>query len=67
MNFRAKRGTHAERGSAAPYQPVAWHDSRWNGHICGAPSANAFCMLLDEVRKNRQDELEDTFAGCKLD
>ncbi len=44
-------------------QRVAWHDRRWNGHICAEPSANAFCVLLNEVRKNRQDELEDTFAG----
>lgn len=44
-------------------QRVAWHDRRWNGHICAAPSANAFCVLLDEVRKNRQDELEDSIAG----
>lgn len=44
-------------------QRVAWHDQRWNGTICRAPSANSFCVMLDEVRKHRNDDVEDAMAG----
>ena len=42
---------------------VAWHDSRWNGHICQEPSRNCFCAALDRVREERNDDAEDAAAG----
>jgi len=43
---------------------VAWHDDRWNGRICRAPSRNAFCIALDRIRGTpRDDALEDQLAG----
>jgi ATP-dependent exoDNAse (exonuclease V) alpha subunit len=42
---------------------VAWHDDRWNGTVCRAPSGNAFCVDLDRIRKERNDAAEDRIAG----
>src|SRR5438552_16449311 len=38
---------------------VAWHDSKWNGKVCKAPSANSFCVMLDRIREERKDKEED--------
>ena len=42
---------------------VAWHDDRWNGRVCKEPSKNPFCVALDRIRAERNDELEDRLAG----
>ena len=42
---------------------VAWHDNRWNGRICDAPSLNGYCLALDRIRKDRDDAKEDRLAG----
>ncbi|MBN8977675.1 MAG: AAA family ATPase [Rhizobiales bacterium] len=42
---------------------VAWHDSRWNGKVCSAPSKNAFCIDLDRVRAERNDAKEEELSG----
>jgi ATP-dependent exoDNAse (exonuclease V) alpha subunit len=42
---------------------VAWHDSRWNGHVCRAPSQNTFCIDLDRIRAERDDTQEDLDYG----
>src|SRR5215210_4526168 len=44
-------------------QRVAWHDNRWNGTICRAPSENPFCVALDRIRIGRDDAHEDALAG----
>jgi hypothetical protein len=44
-------------------QRVAWHDSAWNGTICTAPSANPYCIALEEIHKRRDDRLEDVHSG----
>jgi hypothetical protein len=41
---------------------VAWHDSRWNGRVCRAPSCNSFCTALDRIREERDDAREDALA-----
>lgn len=41
---------------------VAWHDNRWNGTICSAPSHNSFCVALDRIREERDDIAEDQIA-----
>src|SRR5689334_1768220 len=42
---------------------VAWHDNRWNGRVCLAPSKNAYCIDLDRIRAGRDDAAEDALAG----
>jgi len=42
---------------------VAWHDNRWNGGVCCAPSENAFCIALDRIREGRRDAHEDALSG----
>ena len=42
---------------------VAWHDDRWNGNVCRGPSDNSFCLDLDRIRKERDDNAEDLVAG----
>jgi len=42
---------------------VAWHDNRWNGRVCQSPSNNPFCVALDRIREERDDEAEDRIAG----
>ncbi|MEV4147748.1 AAA family ATPase [Amycolatopsis sp. NPDC049691] len=42
---------------------VAWHDSAWNGAICRAPSRNPYCLDLDRIRLERDDDSEDAHAG----
>lgn len=41
---------------------VAWHDSRWDGTICRAPSCNSYCVALDRIREERNDAGEDALA-----
>ena len=41
---------------------VACHASRWNGHVCPAPSSNAFCVALDRIRKEKDDTALDALA-----
>jgi hypothetical protein len=42
---------------------VAWHDDRWNGRVCRAPSKNAFCIDLDRIRANKDEAKEDSIQG----
>jgi AAA domain/UvrD-like helicase C-terminal domain len=42
---------------------VPWHDSRWNGRVCRAPSCNTFCVELDRIRLERKDADEEKLAG----
>lgn len=44
-------------------QRVAWHDNAWDATVCQSPADNSFCVMLDEVRKRRDDELEIELAG----
>ena len=46
---------------------VPWHDSRWNGTVCQQPSCNSFCVALDRIRENRDDDKEDSNAGKSWD
>lgn len=42
---------------------VAWHDNRWNGTVCKAPTENSFCLDLDRIRQERDDDHEVSIAG----
>lgn len=41
---------------------VAWHDNRWNGTICSAPSLNGYCVALGRIRKKRDEAAEERLA-----
>ncbi len=45
---------------------VAWHDDRWNGTVCRKPRENAFCVDLDRIRAERDDEKESRLEGRLL-
>src|SRR5579875_2708052 len=42
---------------------VPWHDTGWEGTICAAPSENASCVVLERIRKERRDAVEDAHRG----
>lgn len=42
---------------------VAWHENRWDGTVCQHPSHNSFCLLLDRIREDRDDQAEEAVAG----
>jgi hypothetical protein len=46
---------------------VAWHGSKWNGRVCPAPSSNSFCVALDRIREEKDDERLDELAGVAWD
>jgi len=43
---------------------VAWHDNKWNGAVCKGPSKNPYCLALDRIRAERNDDAEDGIAGA---
>lgn len=45
-------------------QRVAWHDHKWSGQVCSAPSTNSFCLSLDRIRELKSDATEDKLAGA---
>ncbi len=45
---------------------VAWHDTHWNGTVCGTPNTNSFCAMLDRIREEKTDE-EDKLRGRAWD
>ncbi|MDY7040427.1 MAG: ATP-dependent RecD-like DNA helicase [Chloroflexota bacterium] len=45
---------------------LAWHDNGWNGCICQAPHLNASCIVQEQIRDGRDDELERAHAGVPL-
>ncbi len=46
---------------------VAWHENQWNGTVCNHPSHNSFCLMLDRIREDRNDEAENLVAGMSFD
>ncbi len=44
-------------------QRVAWHDRQWDGAICDRPGENTFCLALDRIRAERDDQAEIARAG----
>jgi hypothetical protein len=41
---------------------VAWHQERWNGTVCRHASRNSFCLDLDRIREERDDQYEDSVS-----
>jgi ATP-dependent exoDNAse (exonuclease V), alpha subunit - helicase superfamily I member len=42
---------------------VAWHDRAWNGRVCADPLGNPYCLDLDRIRMERDDQRELVIAG----
>ena len=45
---------------------VAWHNNRWNGTVCSAPSHKSFSVALDRIRVGRDDMEEEQIAKHPL-
>ena len=41
---------------------VAWHDNRWNGHICRAPSKIHIALISTASAPTRDDSEEDKLS-----
>ena len=51
---------------------MAWHDNKWNGHICKDPKNNSYCvgphsLLSERLARNKDEELEQDHKEKKLD
>lgn len=42
---------------------MAWHENRWNGTVCNRPSQNSFCLALDRICEEHNDEEQKKVAG----
>ena len=45
---------------------VPWHDSGWNGTVCGCPARNTACLKLKNVFENKDEAAETALAGKSL-
>lgn len=50
---------------------VAWHDNKWNGHVCKDPLNNIYCsgfssLLSERIRKRKYDNLDNEIANSGL-
>ncbi|ALI98564.1 ATP-dependent DNA helicase [Rufibacter tibetensis] len=50
---------------------VAWHDNKWNGHVCNDPANNIYCsgfhsLLSERIRKRKYNNLEQEIAHSGL-
>jgi len=47
---------------------VAWHDNKWNGHVCKDPEGNIHCsgynsLLSDRLRRNKNEHIAEEIAN----
>lgn len=50
---------------------LAWHDNKWNGHICKDPENNIYCngyhsLLSPRIRKRKKPELEAKYPEAPI-
>jgi hypothetical protein len=45
---------------------VPWHDNGWSGTICNHAKGNAACLVVREVRENRNDAQEEADGGRSI-
>lgn len=38
---------------------VPWHDNKWDGTVCRAPSNNAYCLVLPRIHEDKDEKWED--------
>jgi AAA domain/UvrD-like helicase C-terminal domain len=46
---------------------VPWHDNGWNGTICNHAKGNAACLVLRNVREERNDDQEEADGGQSIE
>ncbi|RRR72400.1 MAG: exodeoxyribonuclease V [Candidatus Viridilinea halotolerans] len=46
---------------------LSWHDAGWDGRVCRHPHLNASCIANEQIRTNRNDDLERKYAGQLID
>ena len=46
---------------------LAWHDTGWNGRICKHPHRNDSCIVQQNIREHRDDELEEKNANVPIE
>ena len=42
---------------------VPWHDAEWDGTVCRSPLDNSTCLVLQQIAKDRNDDVEEQLAG----
>ena len=45
---------------------VPWHDTGWDGRVCTAPRLNGACLKLKRIAETRDDDAEESVAGCSI-
>ena len=46
---------------------VPWHDAGWDGTVCQSPRENASCLALNRIVATKDDDLDERYAGKRLD
>jgi AAA domain/UvrD-like helicase C-terminal domain len=46
---------------------VPWHDNGWNGAICNHAKENATCLVLPNIREERNDDQEEADGGRSIE
>lgn len=65
----AATGTLFEQPAQHVTFRVAWHDNKWNGHVCKDPAGNIHCsgynsLLSDRLRRNKQEHMAEELANA---
>ena len=45
---------------------VPWHDTGWHGAVCQCPARNTSCLKLKNIFQNKNEALEEPFAGQSI-
>lgn len=45
---------------------VPWHDNNWNGTVCQNPSANASCLVLQNIRAKKDEKKLEEYKGTSI-
>jgi hypothetical protein len=45
---------------------LAWHDVGWNGCVCKEPHLNTSCIVHEQIRDERNDEIAQKYANTHL-
>src|ERR1051325_857184 len=46
---------------------VPWHDTGWDGRICKDPKGNSSCVVLRNIREEKDDDTEARYSNEMLD
>ena len=45
---------------------IPWKDNGYSGMVCNKPCFNNACLRLKNIAESRNDEVEETLAGCPI-